>query len=208
MAQAARGETCTPEEAASWQTAEPPAAVSLYRLTPSASTTSIRPSPTSPRGPDGPSRSRSSRNSSTSFEKLAAFRGLGHRRPALTSLPLHFFPSEPYLIAYQRDTKRLIIHSVLHGGPRRSRHFVRASITDQGPHGWPDLNFGWTGGAGGPGLKLGRPIFAQSHRAKVGIRAKLEPLNRKALPQRRRPLRLQAHHPQRHHHLQSLLQRL
>jgi len=29
--------------------------------------------------------------------------------------------------------------------------------------------------AGGPDLKLGCPIFAQSHRAKVGIRAKLEP---------------------------------
>ena len=28
---------------------------------------------------------------------------------------------------------------------------------------------------GGPGLKFGCPIFAQSHRAKVGIRAKLEP---------------------------------
>jgi antitoxin ParD1/3/4/toxin ParE1/3/4 len=49
------------------------------------------------------------------FEKLAAFPGLGHLRPDLTSLPLHFFPSEPYLIAYQRDTKPVIIHAVLHG---------------------------------------------------------------------------------------------
>lgn len=49
------------------------------------------------------------------FEKLAAFPGLGHRRSDLTSLSLHFFPSEPYLIAYQPDTKPLIIHAVLHG---------------------------------------------------------------------------------------------
>src|SRR3977135_1348510 len=29
--------------------------------------------------------------------------------------------------------------------------------------------------AGGPGLNLGCPIFARSHRAKVGLRGKLEP---------------------------------
>ena len=49
------------------------------------------------------------------FEKLATFPGLGHRRRDLTSLPLHFFPSEPYLVVYQRDTKPLLIHAVLHG---------------------------------------------------------------------------------------------
>jgi plasmid stabilization system protein ParE len=49
------------------------------------------------------------------FQKLSDFPGLGHRRPDLTPLPLHFFPSEPYLIVYQRDTNPLIIHAVLHG---------------------------------------------------------------------------------------------
>ena len=49
------------------------------------------------------------------FEELAQTPGLGHLRSDLTSLPVHFFALDPYLIVHQRNAKPLAILAVLHG---------------------------------------------------------------------------------------------
>ena len=49
------------------------------------------------------------------FNLLASRPGIGHRRRDLTPRPLHFFPVDPYLIAYQPEEDRIVIHAVLHG---------------------------------------------------------------------------------------------
>lgn len=50
-----------------------------------------------------------------SFDQLADYPGLGHRRSDLTRRPIHFFTHKPYLIAYRCESTPLIILSVLHG---------------------------------------------------------------------------------------------
>ncbi len=48
------------------------------------------------------------------FGGLAEFPGKGHLREDLTSLPLHFFLLDTYLIVYNRAASPLAIHAVLH----------------------------------------------------------------------------------------------
>ena len=49
------------------------------------------------------------------FDLLADFPSMGRQRPDLTRRPFLFFLSDPYLIAYEPETRPLIIHGVLHG---------------------------------------------------------------------------------------------
>ncbi len=49
------------------------------------------------------------------FETLRQFPHLGHRRTDLTHRPVLFFPSRPYIVVYEPNQDRIIIHSVLHG---------------------------------------------------------------------------------------------
>lgn len=58
------------------------------------------------------------------FAALAEQPGMGHLRQDLTSLPLHFFTSRPYLIIYSRDTSPLAIHAVVHAS-RNVRSLLR-----------------------------------------------------------------------------------
>jgi plasmid stabilization system protein ParE len=50
----------------------------------------------------------------TAFGDLAEFPGKGHLREDLTSLPLHFYLLDRYLIVYSRNSSPLAIHAVLH----------------------------------------------------------------------------------------------
>ena len=58
------------------------------------------------------------------FSELAETPGIGHRRPDLTRLPLHFYFAAPYMVIYQRDRSPLAIHAVLHGA-RHLRKILR-----------------------------------------------------------------------------------
>lgn len=49
-----------------------------------------------------------------SFEHLATFPGLGHRRSDLTSRSVVFFTADPYLIIYDRHVTPITIYAVLH----------------------------------------------------------------------------------------------
>ncbi len=50
----------------------------------------------------------------TAFGDLAELPGKGHLRQDLTRHSLHFFPIDPYVIIYRRDSSPLAIHAVLH----------------------------------------------------------------------------------------------
>ena len=49
------------------------------------------------------------------FARIAEHPGIGHTRSDLTSRPFVFFPSDPYLIFYERDDSPITIHAILHG---------------------------------------------------------------------------------------------
>jgi toxin ParE1/3/4 len=60
----------------------------------------------------------------TAFGDLAKSPGVGHLRQDLTSLRLHFFTLDSYLIVYTRDTSPLPIHAVMHSS-RNIRKLLR-----------------------------------------------------------------------------------
>lgn len=49
------------------------------------------------------------------FERLGENPGIGHLREDLIAQAIYFYYSEPYLIAYRRDTNPPIILAVIHG---------------------------------------------------------------------------------------------
>jgi plasmid stabilization system protein ParE len=50
-----------------------------------------------------------------SLATLASDPGIGHTRADLTRQYVHFYTVEPYLIVYERDTRPIVIHAILHG---------------------------------------------------------------------------------------------
>jgi plasmid stabilization system protein ParE len=62
------------------------------------------------------------------FASLAEYPGQGHSRADLTSLPLLFFSVDPYLIVYQSDASRVVIHAIFHGARDVKRHLKQRRV--------------------------------------------------------------------------------
>jgi plasmid stabilization system protein ParE len=62
----------------------------------------------------------------TAIRNLVSFPGVGHRRPDLTSRPLHFIVVHQHLIAYAPDEKPLWVVAAIHG--RRNPRVMAAIL--------------------------------------------------------------------------------
>jgi plasmid stabilization system protein ParE len=59
----------------------------------------------------------------SAFALIGRFPDIGHTRNDLTSKPLLFFTSKPYIIAFRRQRDQVMIYRVMHGSRNLPKFF-------------------------------------------------------------------------------------